>query len=104
MNSVRCLFKPLSIFCSSAEKTGSHSSPWFYNKDMRKFTSLSVFYESIFYHVSHFDKKCCERHLSLSLNRFFQTHPLTIVINNQINNVLSVLQSIHLNCLSHVVG
>ena len=35
-----------------------------------------------FYNVSHFDRKCCERHLSFSLNRFIQTHQLTIVNND----------------------
>ena len=44
--------------------------------------------------VSHFDSKCCERHLFLSLNRFVQTHPLTTAINNQMNSVSSMLQSI----------
>ena len=33
-------------------------------------------------------------HLSLSLNHFVQTHPLTTAINNQMSNVLSMLQSI----------
>ena len=28
-----------------------------------------------------------------SLNHFLQTHPLTIIINNQVNSVLSMLQS-----------
>ena len=32
--------------------------------------------------------------MCLSLNLFVRTHPLTIVINNQMNNVLSKLQSI----------
>ena len=30
----------------------------------------------------HFAGKCCENHLSLSLNRFVQSHPLTAAINN----------------------
>ena len=46
--------------------------------------------------IMHFDRKCCESHLSLSLNHFVQTHPLTIVINNQMNIAVSMLQSIHL--------
>ena len=37
-----------------------------------------------------------ESHLSLSLNRFIQRHPLTIVLNNQMNSVLSISKSIHL--------
>ena len=43
------------------------------------------------YNVSYFDGKCCEIHLSLSLNGFVRTHPLSIVINNQMNSVLSML-------------
>ena len=43
--------------------------------------------------VSHFESKCCENHLSLSLNCFVKTHPLTTAINNQMNSVLSLLQS-----------
>ena len=46
------------------------------------------------YNVLHFDSKCCESYLCLSLNRFVQTYPLTTTINNQINSVLSMLQSI----------
>ena len=42
----------------------------------------------------HFDSKPCEIHLSLSLNRFVQTHPLTTAIDNQLNSILSMLQSI----------
>ena len=34
--------------------------------------------------------------LSVSLNRFVQTPPLTVIINNQMNSVLSMLPSIHL--------
>ena len=44
--------------------------------------------------VLHFDSKCCESHLSLSLNHFVQAHPLTTAINNQINSVLPMLESI----------
>ena len=46
------------------------------------------------HNVLHFDSKCCKSHLSLSLNRFVQTHPLTTAINNQKNSILSMLQSI----------
>ena len=46
------------------------------------------------HNVSHFDSKYCESHLSLSLNRFVQTHPLTTTINKRMNGVLSMLQSI----------
>ena len=42
----------------------------------------------------HFDGKCFESHVSLSLNRFVQTHPLTTAINNQMNSFLFMLQSI----------
>ena len=35
------------------------------------------------------DGKCCESHLSLSLNRFVQVNPLIIFIKNQMNSVLS---------------
>ena len=53
------------------------------------------FMKAFFLHnILHFDSKCCESHLSLSLNRFVQTHPLTTGINNQMNSVLSMLQSI----------
>ena len=47
--------------------------------------------------VSHFYSKCCESHLSLSLNRFVQTHPSATAINIQMNSVLSMLQSIVYN-------
>ena len=43
---------------------------------------------------SHFDSKFWDSHLSLSLIRLVQTHPLTTAINNQMNSVLSMLQSI----------
>ena len=54
------------------------------------------------HNVSHFDSKCRESHLPLSLNCFVQTHPLTTAINNEMNSVLSMLQSIvcKLNSLS----
>ena len=40
------------------------------------------------------NSNCCESHFSLLLNRFVQTHPLTTAINNQMNSVLFMLQSI----------
>ena len=46
------------------------------------------------HNVLHFDSKCCVSHLSLSLNRFVQTYPLTTAINNKMNSVVSMLQSI----------
>ena len=46
------------------------------------------------YNVSHFGRKCCVSHLYLSVNHLIQTHPLTFVVNNPINNALSMLQSI----------
>ena len=46
------------------------------------------------HNVSHFDSKCCESHLSLPQNRFVQAHPLTTAINNEMNSILSMLQSI----------
>ena len=56
---------------------------------------LDFFMKAFFlYNVLHFDSKCCESHLSLSLNHFVQTHPLTTAINNQMNGVLPMLQSI----------
>ena len=39
----------------------------------------------------HFDRRCRQSHLSLSLNRFVQNHPLTVVIAKQMNRVLSML-------------
>ena len=47
------------------------------------------------YNVSHFDSKCCESHLPLFLNRLVQTHPLTTVINNQMNSVLFYQRSVN---------
>ena len=46
------------------------------------------------HNLSHFDRKCCGSHFSLSLNRSLQTQSLTTAINNQVNSVLSILQSI----------
>ena len=46
------------------------------------------------HNVSYYKSKFCESHLSFSPNRFVQTHPLTISINNQINSVLSMFQLI----------
>ena len=50
--------------------------------------------KTIDYNVLHFDSKCCESHLSLSLYRFVQVHPLTTATNNRMNSVLFMLQSI----------
>ena len=44
--------------------------------------------------VLHFDSKCCVNCMSVFLNCLVQTYLLTVVINNQMNSVLSVLQSI----------
>ena len=46
------------------------------------------------HNVSHFDFKCCESHLSLSQIIFVQTHLFTTTISNQINSIVSMLQSI----------
>ena len=84
MNSVR-----LSGPCLSSVVL-SHTSPRF----KIKCTALIIFFRKAFsflYNVSHFDKKHCESHLSLSLDHFVLTHPLTVDINNEMNTVLSML-------------
>ena len=50
--------------------------------------------ETRLYNVSHFGRKCCVNHLSVSLNHFVQTQRSTVVINNQMKSVLSMLQPI----------
>ena len=49
---------------------------------------------SFLHNVLHFDRKFFESHSSLSLNCFLQTHPTATVIKNQMDSVLSMLQSI----------
>ena len=41
-----------------------------------------LYYALFLYSVLHFDSKYCASHLSLSLNRFVQTHLLTTAINS----------------------
>ena len=52
------------------------------------------FHESIFSFFIMYRILIDVSHLSASLNHFVQTHPLTTAIINQMNNVLSMLQSI----------
>ena len=88
-------FRPLSVFCSPAEKIPVIYPPDFVTKTRENNATLIIFSWKHFlflYNVSHFDKKCRESHLSLSLDRFVQAHPLTTVIDNQINIILSMLQ------------
>ena len=40
------------------------------------------------YNVLLFDRKCLESNLSLFLNHFAQTHPLTIAMNNEMNTIV----------------
>ena len=56
----------------------------------------NLFYESIFFFFTKYwilIASVMKSRLSLSLNRFVQTHPLTTAINIQMNSVLFVLKS-----------
>ena len=57
---------------------------------------MKTFFSFITYCIASVVRVICRResHLSLSLNRFVQTHSLTTAITNQMNNVLCMLQSI----------
>ena len=83
---------PLSVFYSPTEKILVIPPPSFITKTRENKPHLQFLMKLFLflYNVLHFDSKCCESNLSLSLNRFVQTHPLTTAINNQMNSVSSM--------------
>ena len=93
MNSVIGL-QALVCLLSSCQKDLSNIPPISQQRQEKIYDNYNFFIKHFLHNVSHFDKKCCDSHLSLSLNHFGQAHLLTIVINNQkVNSVLSVLWS-----------
>ena len=95
INSVRPSDPCLSSVVLLKKMSAIRLPSWYYNEDKRKYTILGQIFLSVhflfLYNVSHFDRMCFESHLSLSLDHFVQNYPLTIVISNKMNSVLSVL-------------
>ena len=80
---------PLSLFFGPTEKISVICLPSFITKTRENKPYLQFLMKE--FSLLHFESKCCESHLSLSVIRFVQTHPLTAAINNQMNSVFSML-------------
>ena len=87
---------PFSIFCGPTEKILVIPPPSFITKTREIKPHLQLFMTAFSFpdNILHFDSKCCESHFSRSLNRLLKAHPLAIDINNQMNIIFSMLQSI----------